>query len=408
MASTEKDQNKLISRPSLKTLEKTNGMYDKLSSFHDPLSRPLIQSITQRVKQLNSKYYIPTKEQTKVISEPVRALRDQPQDESAVAPLQASRFNPIYVEPGSIQINSTKDLQTLYPNSSDRIGNMSGEYDIKIDPHVPPVQHGRHKVPIEYKAEIEKELNDMVRQGIITKQTEPTPWVSSLMYPKKPNGKLRICLDPKDLNKAIIRENHKALTLEEIAHELTGATKFSKVDGNKAFFGMHLTEQASLLTTFSTHLGRYQFLCVPFGLKMSQDIFQMRMDDIVAQCPGILAIDDDIFIYSKDDKDHDANLVNLFNVAQKEGLVFNSAKCAIKQESVTFFGGVFSAKVYSPDPGKIQGISDMPAHQTKQKLVFSRCSQLPADICATSESPPRTTQSPVEKREYLHMGPKCE
>ena len=58
----------------------------------------------------------------------------------------------------------------------------------------------------------------------------------------------------------------------------------------------------------------------------------------------------------------------LFNVAQKEGLVFNSAKCAIKQESVTFFDGVFSAKGYSPDPGKIQGISNMPAPQTKQEL----------------------------------------
>ena len=101
---------------------------------------------------------------------------------------------------------------------------------------------------------------------------------------------------------------------------------------------------------------------------MSQDIFQMQMDDIVVQCPGILAIHDDVFIYGKDDKDHNANLVNLFNVAQKEGLVFNSAKCAIKQESVTFFGGVFSAKGYSPDPGKIQGISDMPAPQTKQEL----------------------------------------
>ena len=74
---------------------------------------------------------------------------------------------------------------------------------------------------------------------------------------------------------------------------------------------------------------------------MSQDIFQMLMDDIVAQCPGILTIHDDVFIYGKDDKDHNTNLVNLFNVAQKEGLVFNSTKCAIKQESVTFFGGIF-------------------------------------------------------------------
>ena len=108
------------------------------------------------------------------------------------------------MEPGSIRINSTRDLQILYPNSFNRIGNMSGEYDIKTDPCVPPVQHGRCKVPIEHKVEIKKELNEMVYQGIIAKQMEPTPWVSSLTYPKKPNGKLRICLDLKDLNKAII------------------------------------------------------------------------------------------------------------------------------------------------------------------------------------------------------------
>ena len=65
------------------------------------------------------------------------------------------------------------------------------------------------------------------------------------------------------MNKAIICENHKVPTLEEIAHVLTGATKFSKVDGNKAFFGMHLTEEASLLTMFNTHLRRYRFLHVP-------------------------------------------------------------------------------------------------------------------------------------------------
>ena len=127
----------------------------------------------------------------------------------------------------------------------DCIGDLKGKYDIKTDPTVPPVQHWRWKVPIKYKEEIEKELAEMVWQGIITKQTEPTPWVSSLMYPKKTNGKLRICLYPKDLKKAIIHENHKAPTLKEIAHVLTGATRFSKVDGNKAFFGMHLTEEAS-------------------------------------------------------------------------------------------------------------------------------------------------------------------
>ena len=209
-----------------------------------------------------------------VISDPQMAKMAQPVKDQPLSgpPPKGPRFNPIYVEPGSTSIDSTRDLQALFPNSFNCIGDMLGEYDIKTDPTVLPVQHGRQKVPIEYKEEIEKELGEMVHQGIIMKQTEPTPWVSSLMYPKKVNSKLRICLKPKDLNKAIIHENHKAPTLKEIAHVLTGATKFSKVDGNKAFCGMHLMEAASLLTTFNTHLARYRFLHVPFGLKMSQDI----------------------------------------------------------------------------------------------------------------------------------------
>ena len=209
---------------------------------------------------------VPVDEVSQVISYPQARKKVQPVTEqpSSGPPPPGSRFNPIYMEPRSVSIDSTRDLQALCPNSFDCIRNMKGKYNIKTDPTVPPVQHRRQKVPIEYKEEIEKELAEMVRQGIITMQTEPTPWVSSLMYPKKANSKLRICLDPKDLNRTIIHENHKAPTLEEIAHVLTGATRFSKVDSNKAFFGMHLTEEASLLTMFNTHLRRYRFLCVPF------------------------------------------------------------------------------------------------------------------------------------------------
>ena len=63
---------------------------------------------------------------------------------------------------------------------------------------------------------------------IITAVTEPTEWVSSITNPCKPDGTLFICLNPKDLNKAIIREHYKAPTLEEISHKLAGATIFSK------------------------------------------------------------------------------------------------------------------------------------------------------------------------------------
>ena len=142
---------------------------------------------------------VPVNEMSQVISGPQTRKKMQPVTEQLLSglPPPGSRFNPIYMEPGSVSIDSTRNLQALFPSSFDCIGDMKGKYDIKTDPTIPPVQHGRWKVPIEYKEEIEKELAEMVWQGIITKQTEPTPWVSSLTYPKKANGKLRICLTPR-------------------------------------------------------------------------------------------------------------------------------------------------------------------------------------------------------------------
>ena len=127
----------------------------------------------------------------------------------------------------------------------------------------------------------------------------PTEWVSSITYTRKPDGAICICLDPKDLNKAIIREHYKAPTLEEILYKLSGATIFSKLDAKDGFWSVHLDTPSSYLTTFNTYKGRYRFLHMPFGLKMSQDMFQMRMDHITDRLPGVIAIHDDICVYGR-------------------------------------------------------------------------------------------------------------
>ena len=118
--------------------------------------------------------------------------------------LPGSKDNPIYIVPGSVTINSVDDLIRLYPNSFDRLGSLKGEYDIKVDPSVPPVQHARRKVPIESKTAIEEAIDYMVQQDILEPQIEPMPWVLSVTYPVKSTGEVRPCLDVRDLNKAII------------------------------------------------------------------------------------------------------------------------------------------------------------------------------------------------------------
>ena len=262
--------------------------------------------------------------------------------------LPGSKEHPIFHKPGSIKISSVEDLLRLYPNSFDRLGSLKGEYDIKLDPTVPPVQHARRKVPIESKAAIEEAINYMVKQDIFEPQIEPTPWVSSVTYPVKPTGEV-----------SIIRENHKPQTVEEIAHQLAGALVFTKADALKAFLQVHLTEESSKLLVINTRKGRYRFKRMPFGAKMSQDVFQMKMDLIMERCPGVISIHDDIVVYGVSDEDHDANLINLLNVAQIEGLVLNSKKLELKHPRVSFFGAEYSADGMHPCPKKIQGITEM-------------------------------------------------
>ena len=98
--------------------------------------------------------------------------------------LPGSREAPIYHEPGTVSCKTVEDLKKLYPNSFDRLGSLKGAYNIRVDPTVKPATHARRKVPIKSKEAIDKELDYLIEEEIITEQVEPTPWVSSVTFPR--------------------------------------------------------------------------------------------------------------------------------------------------------------------------------------------------------------------------------
>ena len=155
----------------------------------------------------------------------------------------------------------------------------------------------------------------MVKNNLIAKiqEGEPTAWVKSLVFRRKPNGKLRLCLDPKDLNAAIEREHHVTPTLEEILPKLSVAEMFSIVDAKCGYQNVVLDKESSYLATFNSPFGRYRFKRMPFGLKMSQDSFQTRIDQTFEGCKGVIGIADDIVIHGKSEEEHDNNLHNMIS-----------------------------------------------------------------------------------------------
>ena len=111
----------------------------------------------------------------------------------------------------------------------------------------------------------------------------------------------------------------------------------------------------------------------------------MKMDLIMERCPGVMSIHDDIVVYGVSMVDHDANLVNLLNVAQIEGLVLNSKKLELKRPRVSFFGAEYSADGMHPCPKKIQGIRDDPSHGQTAAGQFHRNGHIHGKLCATSK-----------------------
>lgn len=267
--------------------------------------------------------------------------------------------------PQSIQsIKSREDLKSQYPDRFEGIGKFPNKYRITLKDDAQPVVHPPRKYPIQLKDELKTELDKMEELGIITPVTEPTDWVSSLAFSRKDNGKLRICLDPKDLNKAIKRTYHKTPTLEEITHQFNGAKYFSKMDARHGYWSIELEDDSSYLTTFNSPFGRYRFKRLAFGLRVSQDIFQEVMDQILVQCPGCIGIADDIAIYGATESEHDQNLHQLMKVARKYGLVFNFDKCDIRVPRIKFFGCYYDASGVHPDPEKIDEIQRLRSPQS--------------------------------------------
>jgi hypothetical protein len=272
------------------------------------------------------------------------------------------------IEHNKKTISSVQDLVKYYPEMFDKIGKFPTVQNLQLDPSVPSHIDAPRRTPIALQDKIKQELDNMVAQDVIRKIEEPTEWVSSLTYVTKGDGSLRVCLDPRHLNKALIRPVHKMKTLEELNYQFRNAKVFSKLDAKAGYWAVPLNEASQKLTTFQTPFGRFCFKRLPFGLSVSQDLFQMEMDRILEQCEGVCGIADDIVIYGKDDKEHDQNLIAFMETAKKHGLTLNSKKCTIKQTQVSFFGNVYTANGIHPDPKKIQDLLDMPEPSNKTEL----------------------------------------
>ena len=182
---------------------------------------------------------------------------------------------------------------------------------------------------------------------------------------RKP-GKLRICIDPKDLNKTLKRNHYLMPTIEDILPSLAKAKVFSVLDAKDGFNQIRLDQQSSFLTTFWTPFGRYRWLRVPFRLKTAQEEYQKRQREVLEGLEGIQVIADDILVCGFGDtveqanKNHDEHLRSLLRRCRELNLKLNKKKAKLRLTEVKYVGHVLTAEGVKPDPEKISTVVDMP------------------------------------------------
>ncbi|UYV75303.1 K02A2.6-like [Cordylochernes scorpioides] len=273
------------------------------------------------------------------------------------------KLNLIEIKADLCKIESTwtkqKNLLDKYKDIFEGIGCLQGEYKLETDPTIKPIKQAPRRVPITLRKELKEKLIDMEKKNIIAKVDYSTDWISNLVLVKS-TKKLRICIDPRELNVALKRAEYSIPTIEEIIPNLQNAKIFTVVDTKDGFWNVKLSDESSNLTTFWTPFGRYKFLRMPFGLKTASEEYQRRLYEIFQGLEGIEIIADDILILGKGDsyeealKDHDRNLENLFKTARQANLKFNINKV--------------KPRLKEPDPEKVKALKEMPHPESITEL----------------------------------------
>ena len=158
-------------------------------------------------------------------------------------------------------ITRKEQILARFPDIFQGIGKFPGKpYQIQLDQKVPPKQTPCRPIPIHLKDTLKQEIDKMLKAGVLKMVQEAPPWINSFVLiegtDKQGKPKLRICLDPTNLNKVIIREPYHFKTLEDIAHLIAESTVMTILDCEKGYRHQEIDETSSYLTTFNTEFGR--------------------------------------------------------------------------------------------------------------------------------------------------------
>ncbi|XP_036384580.1 uncharacterized protein K02A2.6-like [Megalops cyprinoides] len=213
--------------------------------------------------------------------------------------------------------------------------------------------------PLALRDDITAELQRLLDEDII-EQVNASPWISNLVVAKKKSGGLRICVDLRSVNRAIIPDCYPLPTTEELTAQFYGSTVFSKLDLCQGYLQVPLHPDSRNLTAFITHKGVFRYKRMAFGLSSAPSCFQKIMASILAGISGVAVFLDDIVVHGSTTAVHDERLQRVFAALSKHHLTLNGGKCVFGASSIEYVGFRLSAEGISPLLSNTEAIQQVP------------------------------------------------
>lgn len=208
---------------------------------------------------------------------------------------------------------------------------------VEINMGIKPVQQKVRRIPYAIRGKVAAELSRLENVGIIEK-IDASEWVSPMVVVTKKNGGVRICLDLRKVNEAVIPDRFMLPKTEEIFHKFRNAKYFSCLDLKSAYHQMTLHTKSRNLTAFVTEEGLWRYTRVCFGLASAPAAFQKMMTKIISGLDGVECYLDDVIIYGSSEHEHDIRLNKALSRLEGYGVQLNKDKCIFKQTEIHFLG----------------------------------------------------------------------
>ena len=186
---------------------------------------------------------------------------------------------------------------------------------------------------------------------------------------KEESGQIHLNVDVRHVNIAITPTHYSVPTVNELRHQLNGATRLTKQNLCHAFNQIKLANKSRRLTTFYTHMGLFRFKCLVMGASPASQEFHEKFGIALLDLQGVLQIEDDLLIYGRTQSEHNERLRAVLQRLRQIGVTVCKEKCQWNQESVIWFGYKFGTEGMSPDPAKVETIKQLqsPKNTTEVK-----------------------------------------